>query len=155
MQAPLSLLDGFQLPLEGGRLLLREKRLWALAAAPIGFSLLAFAVAASLLASHAGSLYEWATLWMPAPEAASWVAWLWVGPAKAALATLGALIFALLAGVVLLIAFLVANVLASPLPPSAESPSVQTHSPTWSSSQLSKPLLPFSHRQADWLGSPQ
>ena len=49
MAPPLSLLDGFQLPLEGGRLLLSEKRLWALAAAPIGFSLLAFAVAASLL----------------------------------------------------------------------------------------------------------
>ena len=46
MAHPLSLLDGFQLPLEGGRLLLSEKRLWALAAAPIGFSLLAFAVAA-------------------------------------------------------------------------------------------------------------
>ena len=114
MAQPLSLLDGFQLPLEGGRLLLREKRLWALAAAPIGFSLLAFAVAASLLVAHAGDLYAWATLWMPAPEAASWVAWLWVGPAKAVLAILGALIFAVVAGVVLLISFLVANVLASP-----------------------------------------
>ena len=114
MAQPLSLLDGFQLPLEGGRLLLSEKRLWALAAAPIGFSLLAFAVAASLLVAHAGGLYAWATLWMPAPEAANWVAWLWVGPAKAALAILGALIFAAIAGVVLLISFLVANVLASP-----------------------------------------
>ncbi len=114
MARPLSLLDGFQLPLEGGRLLLREKRLWALAAAPIGFSLLAFSVAVSLLVAHAGGLYAWATPWMPAPEAASWVAWLWVGPAKAALAILGALIFAVVAGVVLLISFLVANVLASP-----------------------------------------
>jgi CysZ protein len=114
MARPLSLLDGFQLPLEGGRLLLREKRLWALAAVPIGFSLLAFAVAASLLVAHAGGLYAWVTLWMPTPEAAGWVAWLWVGPAKAALAILGALIFAVVAGVVLLISFLVANVLASP-----------------------------------------
>ncbi len=71
MAPPLSLLDGFQLPLEGGRLLPSEKRLWALAAAPIGFSLLAFAVAASLLVAHAGDLYAWATLWMPAPEAAN------------------------------------------------------------------------------------
>jgi CysZ protein len=114
MQPPLSLLDGFQLPLEGGRLLLREKRLWALAVAPIAFSLLAFALAAYLLATYAGELYEWATLWMPTPEAASWYAWLWVGPAQAALAILGALIFALFAGVVLLISFLIANVLASP-----------------------------------------
>jgi len=33
MEPPRSLMDGFQLPLEGGRLLLREKRLWAPAAA--------------------------------------------------------------------------------------------------------------------------
>jgi len=114
MPRALSLLDGFQLPLEGGRLLLRERRLWALAAAPIGFSLLAFAVAAWLLVAYAGELYAWATLWMPDLQAASWLAWLWVGPAKAALAILGALIFALVAGVVLLTSFLLANVLASP-----------------------------------------
>jgi CysZ protein len=114
MKPSASLLDGFRLPLEGGRLLLGEKRLWALAAAPIGFSLLAFAAAASLLVANAGDLYAWATLWMPAPEAASWIAWLWVGPAKAALAIAGAMIFAMIAGVVLLAAFLVANVLASP-----------------------------------------
>jgi uncharacterized protein involved in cysteine biosynthesis len=114
MESPLSALDGFRLPLEGGRLLLREKRLWAPAVAPIGFSLLAFAVAASLLVAYAGGLYDWATLWLPAPEAASWYAWLWVGPAKAALAIFGALTFAVIAGVALLISFLVANVLASP-----------------------------------------
>jgi len=114
MGAPLSLMDGFQLPLEGGRLLLREKRLWAPAVAPIGFSLLAFAAAASVLIAHAGGLYEWVTLWVPTPEAASWYAWLWVGPAKAALAILGAVVFAVVAGLALLISFLAANVLASP-----------------------------------------
>ena len=114
MGPPRSLMDGFQLPLEGGRLLLREKRLWAPAAVPIGFSLLAFAVAASLLVAYAGSLYDWVTLWVPTLEAASWYAWLWVGPAKAVLAILGAVIFAVVAGVALLISFLVANVLASP-----------------------------------------
>jgi CysZ protein len=114
MKPSASLLDGFRLPLEGGRLLLSQKRLWAPAAAPIGFSLLAFAAAASLLVANAGDLYAWATLWMPAPEAASWFAWLWVGPAKAGLAIAGALIFAVIAGVVLLAAFLIANVLASP-----------------------------------------
>ena len=114
MEPPLSLMNGFQLPLEGGRLLLREKRLWAPAVAPIGFSLLAFAAAASLLVAHAGGLYDWVTLWVPTPEAASWYAWLWVGPAKAVLAILGAVIFAVVAGVALLISFLIANVLASP-----------------------------------------
>jgi CysZ protein len=114
MEPPRSLMDGFQLPLEGGRLLLREKRLWAPAAAPIGFSLLAFAAAASVLVAHAGGLYEWVTLWVPTPEATSWYAWLWVGPAKAVLAILGAVVFAVVTGVALLISFLVANVLASP-----------------------------------------
>ena len=114
MGPPRSLMDGFQLPLEGGRLLLRERRLWAPAAAPIGFSLLAFAAAVSLLVAQAGDLYDWVTLWVPTLEAASWYAWLWVGPAKALLAILGAVIFAVVAGVVLLVSFLVANVLASP-----------------------------------------
>ncbi|MBW2493848.1 MAG: EI24 domain-containing protein [Deltaproteobacteria bacterium] len=114
MASPRSLMDGFQLPLEGGRLLLRERRLWAPAAAPIGFSLLAFAAAISLLVAYAGGLYEWVTLWVPSLEATSWYAWLWVGPAKALLAILGAVIFAVVAGVVLLVSFLLANVLASP-----------------------------------------
>jgi uncharacterized protein involved in cysteine biosynthesis len=114
MERPQSLFDGFCLPVEGGRLLVGQKRLWAPAAAPIGLSLLAFGAAAWLLIAHAASLYAWATLWAPTPEAASWYAWLWIGPAKAALAILGALVFALIAGVALLISFLVANVLASP-----------------------------------------
>ncbi|HXV37231.1 MAG TPA: EI24 domain-containing protein [Myxococcota bacterium] len=110
----LSLVDGFRLPLESGRLLLSERRLWAPAAAPIALSLLAFAVAAVLLITHAGDLYAWATAWVPTLEASSWYAWLWVGPARAALALAGALAFALIAGSVLVASFLLANLLASP-----------------------------------------
>jgi uncharacterized protein involved in cysteine biosynthesis len=82
--------------------------------APIGFSLLAFSVAISLLVGYAGELYGWATQWMPALEAQAWWAWLWIGPAKAGLTLIGTLLFLTIAGVSLLISFLVANILASP-----------------------------------------
>jgi CysZ protein len=109
-----SLLRGFRLPIEGGRLLIRERRLWVPAMAPIGFSLAAFAVAISLLIGYAGDLYGWATLWMPVLEAHAWWAWLWIGPAKAGLAVVGALLFLIIAAVSLLVSFLVASILASP-----------------------------------------
>jgi uncharacterized protein involved in cysteine biosynthesis len=93
---------------------LRERALWLPAAAPVGFSVGAFAVAISLLVAYAGELYAWATLWMPVLEAATWYAWLWVMPAKALLTALGALLFAGIAAVCLVASFLVANILASP-----------------------------------------
>jgi uncharacterized protein involved in cysteine biosynthesis len=113
-ESPLSVLNGLRLPVEAGRLLLRERGLWLLAAAPVGFSVVAFAVAISLLVAYAGPLYAWATMWMPVLEAATWYAWLWIMPAKAALTVLGVLLFAVIAGVGLVASFLVANILASP-----------------------------------------
>jgi uncharacterized protein involved in cysteine biosynthesis len=110
----LSVLNGLRLPVEAGKLLLRERGLWAPAAAPVGFSVVAFAVAISLLVTYAGPLYGWATVWMPVLEAATWYAWLWVLPAKAVLTAVGALLFAAIAGAGLVVSFLIANVLASP-----------------------------------------
>ncbi len=110
----LSVLNGLRLPVEAGQLLWRERRLWVLAAAPVGFSVVAFAVAISLLVAYAGQLYGWATVWMPVLEATIWYAWLWIMPAKAVLAAIGALLFAAIAGIGLVVSFLVANVLASP-----------------------------------------
>jgi CysZ protein len=109
-----SVLDGFRLPIEGGRLIMSDRRLWAPAMAPIGFSLVAFGVAISLLIGYAGDLYGWATQWMPVLEAQAWWAWLWIGPAKAGLTLIGTLLFLAIAGVSLLISFLVASILASP-----------------------------------------
>jgi CysZ protein len=68
----------------------------------------------TLLVGYAGDLYGWATQWMPLLEAGAWYTWLWIGPAKAGLTLLGAVLFAALAAVCLLSAFLLANVLASP-----------------------------------------
>ena len=113
-ESPLSVLSGLRLPIEAGQLLLRERRLWAPAAAPVAFSVVAFAVAISLLVTYAAQLYGWATMWMPVLEAATWYAWLWIMPAKVVLAAVGALLFAAIAGVGLVVSFLIANVLASP-----------------------------------------
>lgn len=109
-----SVLTGVRLPVEAGQLLLRERRLWLPAAAPVGFSVVAFSVAISLLVAYAAELYAWATVWMPVLEAASWYAWLWIGPAKALLTAVGVLLFAAIAAAGLVVAFLIANVLASP-----------------------------------------
>jgi CysZ protein len=84
------------------------------AMAPIFLSLVAFSAAISLLVGYAGELYGWATLWMPVLEAQAWWAWLWIGPAKAILTLVGVVLFVAIAGITLLISFLVASILASP-----------------------------------------
>lgn len=117
MESPhprLSALDGLRLPFEGARLLIKERSLWAPSAVPIGLSISAIAIAVSMLVAYSSELYTWATLWMPVVEAGAWYTWLWIGPAKAALSAIGAVLFLVIAGVSLLAAFLVANVLASP-----------------------------------------
>lgn len=106
--------SGFRLPMQGGRLILSERRLWAPAMAPIGLSLVALGVAVSLLVSYAAELYTWVTHWMPLLDAETWWSWLWIGPAIAVLKLVGALLFATIAGISILIAFLVASILASP-----------------------------------------
>jgi CysZ protein len=110
----LSAMDGLRLPLEGARLLARERSLWAPSVVPIGLSVLAIGLAVSLLVAYSSELYSWATLWTPILEAGEWYSWLWIGPAKVALGAIGAVLFAGIAAVSLLTAFLVANILASP-----------------------------------------
>jgi CysZ protein len=95
-------------------MLFRERRLWAPAAAPVGFSVLALVAAAWLLFAFGGELYAWATGWMPELAVETWYAWAWVGPAKVLLTLLGVLLFAALAGAALVISFLFANILAAP-----------------------------------------
>lgn len=114
LRPTLSLLNGFQLPFEGGRMLVAERSLWAPAAVPAGFSLCAFAAATALLFGFSGELYSWATQWMPVLEAGAWYSWIWIGPARVGLTLIGGLLFAAIAVVGLLLAFLAANVLASP-----------------------------------------
>jgi CysZ protein len=113
-QSLAELAAGFRLPWAGARLLLRERRLWAPALVPLLLSIGAFCLTLAGLVAYAGPLHGWLTAWMPAPVAADWLAWLWVGPARLALALLGAALFLAAAALCLVAAFAVASVLASP-----------------------------------------
>jgi CysZ protein len=64
--------------------------------------------------THAGELYAFASGWLPSLEADAWYAWLWVAPARLVLWLVGLLLFAGLAGVIMVAALLIANLLASP-----------------------------------------
>jgi CysZ protein len=109
-----SLLAGLRLPLEAWRLLRRERSLWRLAAAPLALTGASVVAALGAIVAWAPELHELASGWLPIPEAATWYAWLWVGPLRVLLALLGLLLFAGLAGALLVAAFALANLLASP-----------------------------------------
>jgi uncharacterized protein involved in cysteine biosynthesis len=106
--------SAFALPFEGGRLLLRERRLWSLALVSLLLSLAAFAAALGFLVAYAAEIHGAVTAWMPAVEATRWYTWVWVGPAKLGLGALGALLFLAVAGVCLVVAYVAASLLASP-----------------------------------------
>jgi len=106
--------SGFGLAFEGARLLLRERQLWTLALVPFALSLLAVTTASVLVVRHAAALHAAATFWLPALEAGSWIAWIWIGPATALLHLAGALLFLALVGVCLVMAYLLASLLAAP-----------------------------------------
>jgi CysZ protein len=51
---------------------------------------------------------------MPRPEAGEWYTWIWIGPARALLALLRAVLFALASALALALSFLLANLVAAP-----------------------------------------
>ncbi len=106
--------SAFALPLEGGRLLLRERRLWSLALVSMLLSLAAFAAAITFIVRYAGEIHAGVTEWMPVIEATHWTSWIWVGPVQLAFAAIGAFLFLLVAGACLVAAYFVAGLLASP-----------------------------------------
>jgi uncharacterized protein involved in cysteine biosynthesis len=109
-----ALVQGARIHWEGLRLLGRERRLWALALVPLLASVVLAGATLAGIAAYAGEIHAFVTAWMPAPEASSVWSWLWVGPARAGLALLGVLLFAIAAGAALVVAFLLASVLAAP-----------------------------------------
>jgi uncharacterized protein involved in cysteine biosynthesis len=104
----------FALPWTALRLLVRERRLWALAALPLILSAGAALAAASAVVAQAGSIYAFARGLFPSPEAAVWWAWLWVGPLRALFFLLEALVFAGIAALAVAAAFVLASLLGSP-----------------------------------------
>lgn len=107
-------LEGARLHLEALGLLWREKRLWPLVAVPFTLSALAFGGVASIVTLRGPALHGFASGWLPEPRADVWWEWIWVGPASLALSVAGWLLFAGLALVLLVAAFLVASLVASP-----------------------------------------
>jgi len=112
---PRSLIAGFHLPLEALGVLRRERSLWPLAVVPVLLTVLALFLTTGVLVAYAGELYGWATAWMPELQAARWFEWLWVGPARAGLAVVGAALFLAVAVACLVVAFLLASLLSSPV----------------------------------------
>lgn len=108
------MLDGVRLPFEALRLLLRDRRLWPLAAAPVLLAIGAVTVTAALLFESWGALHHLLTGWLPHPEAGAWYTWIWIGPAKAVVGLVGAAFDLLAAVMILTFAFLLANVAAAP-----------------------------------------
>jgi uncharacterized protein involved in cysteine biosynthesis len=104
----------FGLPLAGLRLLLRERRLWPLAALPVLLSAVAVVGAAAAVAAWAGEIHAFTSSLFPSVEAGAWYAWLWVGPLLALFFVLDVLLFAVVTALALAAAFVLASLLASP-----------------------------------------
>ena len=107
-------LRSFALPAAALRLLLRERRLWPLAAVPLLLSALAVAGALAAVTVWAGPLHALTTGLFPSVRADSWIDWLWVGPLGALYFVLGKLLFLLAAALAVVLAFALAGLLAAP-----------------------------------------
>lgn len=108
------MIAGARLPLEGLRLLARERALWPLAAVPMLLSIVAMAATAAAIARFWSGFHGFITGLLPGFEAANAWAWLWVGPANALFWLVGWIgVVVALAGAFVL-AFLVASIAASP-----------------------------------------
>lgn len=108
------MVTGARLLLEGFGLLLRERRLWPLAATPVLLALLAVALAAALVWHWSGPLFAFVTGWLPVIEPGEWYTWIWRGPARFAVWLFGWLLFGLASSLAVALAFLLANVAAAP-----------------------------------------
>jgi len=104
----------FALPIEGLRLLGRERRLWSMALIPLLISVLAFSAALGAVVSYAGEIQGLVGGWLPVLEAGAWYSWLWIGPAKLLLWLVGKLLFLAVAMTCVVAVYLVASLLASP-----------------------------------------
>ena len=104
----------FALPAAALRLLLRERRLWPLAALPLLLSVAAVVGAAGGMLAWSGEIRAFASGLFPVLGAETWYAWLWVGPLRALFFLLGLALFAALAALAVVAAFALASLVASP-----------------------------------------
>jgi CysZ protein len=104
----------FALPAAALRLLLRERRLWPLAALPLLLSVAAVVGAAGAVLAWSGEIRAFAFGLFPVLGAETWYAWLWVGPLRALFFLLGVALCAALAALAVVAAFALASLVASP-----------------------------------------
>jgi CysZ protein len=104
----------FALPAAALRLLLRERRLWPLAALPLLLSIAAVVGAAAGVLAWSGEIRAFASGLLPMLGAETWYAWLWVGPLRALSFLLGVALFVVLAALAGVAAFALASLVASP-----------------------------------------
>jgi uncharacterized protein involved in cysteine biosynthesis len=105
---------GMLLLFEGIGMLVRERRLWGLAAVPVLFCSAALITTAALIYLNVGTLFETLTSWLPGIEVSAWYEWLWLGPAKLVIGLFGYMLFALFCGVSGLLSMLLANLASAP-----------------------------------------
>ncbi len=99
---------------EAAGLLVRQRGLWPLAAAPVGLTVLCLAGALAVVVQNVEALYDLAAGWLPVLEAGAWYTWVWIGPGKLLLHLLGYALFGLVVGLLLVLAFGFANILSAP-----------------------------------------
>ena len=104
----------FALPVEALRLLAREKALRRMALIPLALSAIALAAAVGVIAAVAGDLDAAVSALVPRLEVGAWYTWLWVGPARVVLWVGAKLLFLVSALLIVVAAFLVASLVASP-----------------------------------------
>lgn len=107
-------LSGTALFFEGFGMLRSQRSLWLLASVPVLFSILALALGLGLLFSNCSEVRVWVDSMLPVVVVSHWYEWIWLGPAKVALAALSCVILLVVAAVVGLISILVASLLAAP-----------------------------------------
>ena len=113
-RAPDGFAAGLALPLEGWRLLRRERALWPLAVAPVGIAALALGAVTAAGIVWFPEAYALATGWVPELQAERWYAWLWVGPARLVLWLVARALLVAMAVVALVVGFALANLASSP-----------------------------------------
>ena len=107
-------LSGTGFFMEGLGLLRAQRSLWGLASVPVLFSVLCLAVGLGLLISNFGEVRIWVDSILPVVVVHHWYEWLWLGPAKLAVAAASWLILLVVAAGVSLVSVLVASLLAAP-----------------------------------------
>lgn len=100
--------------IEGLGLLRAQRSLWGLASVPVLLSILSLAVGLGLLISNFGEVRTWVDSILPVLVVDHWYEWIWLGPAKLAVALASWLILLIVAAAVSLVSVLVASLLAAP-----------------------------------------